>query len=112
MRLANNSGKILKDVFDEFSTEVPGDFDKTIVPVYLANSSDLVSRSQARRILSGLELFRDVILDFKDIEYIGQAFADEIFRVFPNMNPNTSIKAQNTNPDVQNMINRAINTKL
>ena len=112
MRLANNSGKILKEVFDKFSTEVPGDFDKTIVPVCLANSSDLVSRSQARRVLGGLELFREVILDFKDIEYIGQAFADEIFRVFPNMNPNTSIIAQNANPDVQNMINRAINTKL
>jgi hypothetical protein len=112
MLLANNSGKILKDVFDKFSTEVPGDFDKTIVPVCLANSSDLVSRSQARRVLSGLELFREVILDFKDIEYIGQAFADEIFRVFPNMNPNTFITAQNANADVQNMINRAINTKL
>ena len=112
MRLANNSGKILKDVFDKFSTEVPGDFDKTIVPVCLANSSDLVSRSQARRVLSGLELFREVILDFKNIEYIGQAFADEIFRVFPNMNPNTFITAHNANADVQNMINRAINTKL
>jgi anti-sigma regulatory factor (Ser/Thr protein kinase) len=112
MRLANNSNKILKKVFDKFSTEVPGDFDKTIVPICLANSSDLVSRSQARRVLSGLELFREVILDFKDIDYIGQAFADEIFRVFPSMNPNTSITAQNANADVQNMINRAINTKL
>ena len=102
----------MKEVFDKFSTEAPGDFDKTIVPVCLANSSDLVSRSQARRVLGGLELFREVILDFKDIEYIGQAFADEIFRVFPNMNPNTSIIAQNANSDVQNMINRAINTKL
>jgi hypothetical protein len=112
MRLANNSGRELKAVFDEFSTEIPGDFDKTIVPVCLTNSRDLVSRSQARRVLSGLELFREVILDFKNVEYIGQAFADEIFRVFPNMNPNTSITAQNTNADVQNMINRAINTRL
>jgi anti-sigma regulatory factor (Ser/Thr protein kinase) len=112
MRLANNSSKILKKVFDKFSTEVPGDFDKTIVPICLANSSDLVSRSQARRVLSGLELFREVILDFKDIEYIGQAFADEIFRVFPKMNPNTSIIAQNANADVKSMINRAVNTKL
>jgi len=88
------------------------DFDKTTVPMRLANSSDLVSRSQARRVLSGLELFKEVILDFKDIEYIGQAFADEIFRVFTNMNPATSITPQNANDDVQYMINRAINTKL
>ena len=111
MRLANNSGKKLKKVFDKFSTEIPGDFDKTIVPVRLANSSDLISRSQARRILSGLELFKEVILDFSGIDYIGQAFADEIFRVFPNMNPHTSIAAQNANAEVQYMINRAINTK-
>ena len=111
MSLKNSSRKKLKVVFDKYSTEIPGDFDKTIVPIRLANSSDLVSRSQARRVLSGLELFKEVILDFKDVEYIGQAFADEIFRVFPNMNPNTAISAQNTNSEVQNMINRARNTK-
>jgi len=112
MRLGKNSKKKLKDIFDEYSTEIPGDFDKTIVPVSLANSSDLVSRSQARRVLSGLELFKEVILDFKNVDYIGQAFADEIFRVFKNMNPGTSITAQNANEDTNYMINRAINTKL
>ena len=112
MSLTNSSGKILKDVFDEFSTEIPGDFDKTIIPIRLANSSDLVSRSLARRILSGLELFKEVVLDFRDVEYIGQAFADEIFRVFINMNSGTSITAQNANAEIENMINRAVNTKL
>ena len=112
MSLSNNSSKKLKNIFNKFSTEIPGDFDKTVIPVRLANSSDLVSRSQARRILSGLELFKEAALDFRDIEYIGQAFADEIFRVFPNMNPNTVITAQNANAEVQYMINRAINTKL
>jgi len=112
MRLANNSNRKAKDVIDEYSTESPGDFDKTIVPVILAESNDLVSRSQARRLLSGLELFKEVTLDFKDIEYIGQAFADEIFRVFPNMNTDTMIQEINTNTDVQNMINRARNLKL
>jgi len=112
MYLENNSNKALKEVFDKFSTEVPGDFDKTIIPINLASSDDLVSRSQARRILSGLELFKVVILDFKNINSIGQAFADEIFRVFPKMNPDTEIIAQNVNEEVQYMINRAINTKL
>jgi len=112
MCLANNNVTVLKDIFDKFSTEVPGDFDRTIVPIILTNTDDLVSRSQARRILSGLELFKEVILDFNNIENIGQAFADEIFRVFPNRNPSTRITAQNTNANVQYMINRAINTKL
>ena len=112
MSLSNNSSKTPKDIFDEFSTEIPGDFDKTIVPIHFANSTDLVSRSQARRVLSGLELFLDVTLDFNDITYIGQAFADEIFRVFPIMYPNTAISTINANDDVQYMINRALNTKL
>jgi hypothetical protein len=112
MRITNNSEKKIKDVFDKFATVIPGDFDKTIVPIHMANSGDLVSRSQARRILSGLELFNEVILDFNNIEYIGQAFADEIFRVFKNLYPNIVITAQNANEEVQYMINRAINTKL
>jgi hypothetical protein len=112
LRLANSSVRKINDVFDEFSTEIPGDFDKTVVPMRMANSEDLVSRSQARRVLSGLELFKEVVLDFKDINYIGQSFADEIFRVFPNMNPNTSITAKNANTDILNMINRAKNTLL
>ncbi|MDR3020291.1 MAG: DUF4325 domain-containing protein [Treponema sp.] len=112
MRLANNSNKIMKDVFDKYSTEVPGDFDKTIIPIRLVNSADLVARSQARRILSGLELFKEVILDFKDIVYIGQAFGDEVFRVFPEMYPNTKIIAQNANDEVEYMIKRAVNTRL
>jgi len=111
MSLFNNSTKTPKDIFDEFSTEIPGDFDKTTVPIRFANSADLVSRSQARRVLSGLELFLEVTLDFTDIIYIGQAFADEIFRVFPNMFPNTSISAINANDEVLYMINRAKNTK-
>jgi len=112
MRIINDSKKNLKNVFDKFSTEIPGDFDRTIVPVCLASSDDLISRSQARRVLSGLELFKEVILDFKDVTYVGQAFADEIFRVFPNMNPHTSITTQNANTEIQNMINRAKNTAL
>jgi len=112
MYLENNSNKVLKEVFDKFSTETPGDFDKTIIPIKLANSDDLISRSQARRILSGLELFKVVTLDFMNINSIGQAFADEIFRVFPNMNPDTEIIAQNANDEVQYMINRALYTKL
>jgi anti-sigma regulatory factor (Ser/Thr protein kinase)/predicted transcriptional regulator len=109
MRMQNNSKTIPKKIFDKFGV---GEFNKTIIPIKMAKDDDLVSRSQARRVLNGLELFREVILDFKDIKYIGQAFADEIFRVFPAMNPDTKIIESNTNADIQNMINRARNTKL
>jgi anti-sigma regulatory factor (Ser/Thr protein kinase) len=111
MRLLNSTTRTSKEIFDKFSKQ-ESEFDRTIVPIKMAKDDDLVSRSQARRILNGLELFSEVGLDFKSIQYIGQAFADEIFRVFPAMNPNTNILEINANADVQSMINRARNTKL
>ncbi|GHV75691.1 histidine kinase [Spirochaetia bacterium] len=111
MRLLNSTTRTPKEIFDKFSTQ-DFEFDRTIVPVKMAKDDDLVSRSQARRILNGLELFTEVILDFNSIQYIGQAFADELFRVFPSMNPNTTIIEINANDDVQGMINRARNTRI
>jgi len=54
------------------------------VPVKLAQygNDKLVSRSQAKRLLARVELFKVVMLDFTNVPTIGQAFADEIFRVF------------------------------
>ena len=57
----------------------------------------------------GLEKFREIILDFKDVEEIGQAFADEIFRVFQNEHPNINLHPINTNEQIAKMILRAKN---
>ncbi|MDR0876996.1 MAG: DUF4325 domain-containing protein [Treponema sp.] len=111
MRLLHSTKRTPKEIFDTFSKN-EFEFDRTIVPVKMAKDDDLVSRSQARRILNGLELFSEVTLDFASIQYIGQAFADEIFRVFPSMNPNTNIIAVNANDDVAGMIKRARNTRI
>jgi hypothetical protein len=111
MRLFNSTKRTPKEIFDKFSKQ-EFEFDRTIIPIKMAHDDDLVSRSQARRILKGLELFSEVILDFTSIQYIGQAFADELFRVFPSMNPNTNIIETNANDDVQSMINRARNTRI
>ncbi|MBC8184092.1 STAS-like domain-containing protein [candidate division KSB1 bacterium] len=51
-------------------------------------------------------IYRVVILNFKNVEIIGQAFADEIFRVFVNKNPNTRLSYINTNEQVKKMILR------
>ena len=69
-------------------------------------SGVFVSRSQARRVLSGLEKFRVVILDFDRVSMIGQAFADEIFRVFNIKYPNIDIRPENANSSVLFMIDR------
>ena len=84
-------------------------FRKTHVPIKLGNypGEQLVSRSQAKRILTRFEEFSEVLLDFHGVEESGQAFADEIFRVFRNQHPDIKIIAVRAEPDVQNMIDRA-----
>ena len=108
MEIANDSNRVLKDVFDEFSGDDYG-FDKTIIPIELARYGDdnLVSRSQARRVLNRVNLFKNVIFDFNNVPQIGQAFADEIFRVFANENPSVNLDFINANTAVSAMINRA-----
>ena len=66
-----------------------------------------MSRSQAKRILNRIEKFETVLLDFKGVDMIGQAFADEVFRVFVKRNPQTLIHAINQNVDVDKMIKAA-----
>jgi STAS-like domain of unknown function (DUF4325) len=105
----------LKQVYDKFSTN--GDalygFTRTILPVRLAvvGAENLVSRSQAKRILAGLDRFQEVIFDFEHIDQIGQSFADEIFRVFANDHTEIDLVAINTKLDVEQMIQRALRAK-
>ena len=86
-------------------------FEKTVVPVSLLEYKDenplFVSRSQARRLLSRFEKFSTIVLDFAEVHEIGQAFADEIFRVFANAHKNCELQYINANERVRNMILRA-----
>ena len=84
MNLSNRAQRTSKEVFDEFSSGDDYGFTKTVVPVRLAQYGNdrLISRSQAKRVLARVELFKTVLFDFAGVETIGQAFADEVFRVF------------------------------
>ena len=107
-----NSKKIAKEIFDQFSDLEIG-FGKTIVAVALsAEPNDPhVSRSQAKRLLMGLDKFRQVALDFKGVSSVGQAFVDEIFRVFQNEHPDITIRYFNANTEVDSIIRRRLANK-
>jgi STAS-like domain of unknown function (DUF4325)/Histidine kinase-like ATPase domain len=108
LTLDNNTKRTSKELFDQFTVDDDYGFTKTVVPVSLAQlDENLVSRSQAKRLLVRVEQFRVVVMDFKDVDEIGQAFADEVFRVFRNQHPDVAISHVNANPDVQKMIRRA-----
>jgi hypothetical protein len=110
MILNNHTARRVERIFRQFAS-ADGDFgfNKTIVPVILAQygNDKLISRSQAKRLLARVELFKTVILDFDKVPSIGQAFADETFRVFPREHPEVELYAINQNSEVKRMILRA-----
>ena len=106
--IARTSDRHLNKVFEKYQSR-PGSyaFDKTEIHIRLFTMGNVyVSRSQARRILVGLEKFKKIILDFDRVANIGQAFADEIFRVFQNRHPKISIESANMNETVRFMVER------
>jgi hypothetical protein len=109
MRLYNHTSRTTRKVFDAYVSGDDYDFTKTVVPVDLARygSDKLISRSQAKRVLARVELFKTVVFDFKGVDYIGRAFSDEIFRVFRNAHPDIALHAINANSEVKRMIARA-----
>jgi len=113
MRINMNSERTLSSVFDEFTAGEDEDFafNRTIVPVKLAlyEGERLVSRSQAKRILNRVEKFKTVLLDFTGVDVIGQAFADEVFRVFARRNPQISLIPTNMTEEVRRMVVTAQN---
>ena len=107
MLIAKNSHLNISDIFNEYADpdKQPG-FYKTRIPVKLMEYEGelLLSRSQAKRLITRFDKFLEVILDFQGVTEIGQAFADEVFRVFRNMYPNVHLQPINCSPTVQRMI--------
>jgi biotin operon repressor/anti-sigma regulatory factor (Ser/Thr protein kinase) len=102
--IRRNSRRKLSAVFREYAPEdYDYRFEKTRVYVRLFQSG-YVSRSEARRLLSGLEVFREIILDFKGVKSLGQGFADEIFRVFAGAHPDIVIIPENLSSTLKLMI--------
>lgn len=109
--LSLSNERPLRELFGAYTTRAPDDFgfDRTVLPVGLARvgNDQLVSRSQAKRLVARVERFRRVEFDFTGIDEIGQAFADELVRVFPSAHPGVEVVALNAAPPVLAMLLRA-----
>ncbi len=105
MEISVHSKNNISEVFNRYTDE-DYKFDKTVVAVSLSGDPDdfHVSRSQAKRLLMGLEKFLTIVLNFKNVDSVGRAFIDEIFRVFQNEHPNIKIHYINCNEEVEKMI--------
>jgi anti-sigma regulatory factor (Ser/Thr protein kinase) len=95
----------LAEVFDEYTRDF--EFQKTRVVVKLFTlGTRFISRSEARRVLNGLERFREAVLDFRKVQEVGQGFADEVFRVWPVSHRGTKLSPVNMNKAVAFMVDR------
>ena len=115
MTISKDSNIVLKEVFDSFTAKADAEFgfSKTHIPVRLVEHEGamLVSRSQAKRLIRRFDRFMEVLLDFNGVSEIGQAFADELFRVFPLDHPNVELIPINMTDDVKKMVFRAIGNR-
>ncbi len=102
VELSNSSNKTAAEVFDQFA-QVDGGFTITSIPLKNIFETAPVSRSQAKRVCQRLEQFKEVILDFQDLEWMGQGFAHQIFVVFQKNHPDILLKPVNMSPGVEQM---------
>lgn len=110
--IGRNSKRKLEDIFAQYA---PADYDyrfeKTRVYVKLFQR-DYVSRSEAKRLLSGLDKFKEIILDFHGVKSLGQGFADEIFRVFHTGQPDIKIRVENLSPSIAAILSHIVDNNI
>lgn len=111
--VAKNTDKSIRKLFREYTFDDEHlTLDTTSIPVNLFTEGDIwISRSQAKKVLAGLTRYKKIIFNFAGVDVIGQAFADEIFRVFNIEHPEIELEAINMSDSVKLMVEHARNDR-
>lgn len=105
LELDVTSTRRLADVFARFTGGDGLAFERTSIVVHLARlDGEFLSRSEAKRIAAGLELFTRAEIDFVGVDFVGQAFIDELFRVWARAHPTTELVPIHANQAVAMML--------
>lgn len=102
-----NTARTLTSVFALFTEDHEFMRSRPVVKLFETGMM-FVSRSEARRLVVGLEKFSEVDIDFAKVKSVGQGFVDEIFRVWASSHPTTKLIPLNMNPAVEFMVLRGI----
>ena len=106
-RISKASENALEGLFAEYTRDFQFTRTRTVVKLF-AHGVEFVSRSQAKRLVEGLDAFRDVVIDFEHVTMVGQGFADEVFRVWAKGHTGTKLEAVHMVPTVELMVRRAL----
>ncbi len=105
-KIKKNTRRKIKDVFDKYTGE-DYEFNQNIVKINLSGHSRLMSRSEAKRLLLGLDEYAVLDFNFQSVDTVGQGFCDEIFRIYANKHPDKTLSYHNTSDVVRYMIERS-----
>jgi anti-sigma regulatory factor (Ser/Thr protein kinase) len=105
--LDRDSKRTLREIFDAYTDDFAFTRTRTVVRLFTLGVR-FMSRSEARRMLHGLDKFQDVVLDFGGVEAVGQGFADEVFRVWARAHAAVRLQPVNMNENVDFMVRRAL----
>jgi hypothetical protein len=96
----------MKRLFDEFCPQPDLRFTRTLVQVGLLRHTDgeLISRSQGKRLVLGLDKFSSVTFDFAGVQGMQQGFADEVFRVWRHAHPRIEVDVIHAAEGVERML--------
>lgn len=107
LALDPSTTRSLRGVFDEFTEDLEFTRTRPVLKLFEIDTS-FVSRSEAKRLLAGMDRFRTVEVDFRGVTSVGQGFVDELLRVWPASNPDTKITPINMNSAVEMMVRRGL----
>jgi uncharacterized protein (DUF1330 family)/anti-sigma regulatory factor (Ser/Thr protein kinase) len=103
------STRRVREVFDAYADVDAPNLQRSTVRVQLADSGgEFLSRSEARRLSGQLDQFSEVVLDFDGVASVGQAFVDELFRVFARQAPDTVLVPVHMSEEVEFMVRRGL----
>jgi hypothetical protein len=98
----------IADVFHQFTSDHAFVRTRPVVKLFEIGTV-FVSRSEARRLLDGLDAdFDTVEVDFAGVNDVGQGFVDELVRVWPDIHPGKTVIPTNMNEAVEFMIKRGL----
>lgn len=100
--------RTLPGVFAEFTRDYAFTRTRPVVKLFEIGTV-FVSRSEARRLLDGLDTdFDTVEVDFAGVADVGQGFVDELLRVWPAAHPGKTVILANMNEAVEFMVRRGL----
>ena len=105
-KIKKNTRRKIKDVFDKYTGD-DYEFNQNIVKINLSKHKRLMSRSEAKRLLLGLDEYTVLDFNFKNVDEVGQGFCDEIFRVYANKNHGKVLSYHGASDVVRYMIERS-----